>query len=375
MTRRIYKNIYRYWTSREIILLKESYPKIRLKNLAKLFPKRSKATIAAKALSLKLPSAKLWKKEENCVLNRLFFASSAQKIQKLLPKRSWLSILAQGERLGLVRKRNVPRVKINENYFRKWSARMAYLLGYILADGCIIKGTYKGYSGALKFGVQKRDVDILEKIKKELKSGHVISFNKNAAYLCITSQKIVDNLRKLGIIYRKSLREKIPKVPHRFVKDFIRGIVDGDGGVALGKDGYPQLSVCGGWKTMKFIRNHFLKKLKTYSKISRLTKSKDGKHYLCSIGYRTNSAKTLIKYLYVSAPLYIDRKLEEAKKCMRVKIKHQPKYTPAEDKILNQKYLVNSKNHINTLLPKRTWLSIEQRARSLGLYKYKIKNR
>ncbi|MEK7503524.1 MAG: hypothetical protein AAB577_00910 [Patescibacteria group bacterium] len=348
---------------------------MRLKNLARLFPKRSKATIVAKASSLKLPSAKLWGRKENRILAKFFFASPAHEIRKLLPKRSWLAILAQGERLGLARKRNAPRIKVNENYFRKWSTKMAYLLGYILADGCIIKGTYKGYSDALKFGVQKRDIDILEKIKKELESEHTISFNKNAAYLSITSQRIVDNLKKLGIIYRKSLREKIPKVPRRFEKDFIRGIVDGDGSVALGKDGYPQLGACGGWRTMKFIRNYFLRKFKIYSKISRLTKSKDGKHYLYSIGYRTNSAKTLIKYLYVSAPLYIDRKLKEAKKCMRVEINYQPKYTQKEDEILNQKYLVGSKNYINTLLPKRTWSSIEQRARLLGLYKHKIKNR
>ncbi len=272
--------------------------------------------------------------------------------------------------MGLTRKRNVPRVKVNEDYFQKWSANMAYLLGYILADGCIIKGTYKGYSDALKFGVQKRDIDILEKIKKEFKSDHAISFNKNAAYLCITSQKIVDNLKKLGITYRKSLREKIPKVPQRFIKDFIRGIVDGDGKVALGKDGYPQLSVCGGWRTMKFIRNYFLRKFKIYSKIFRSTRSKNGKNYLYIISYRVNSAKTLIRYLYSSTTLYIDRKSKEARKCLCVEMKYQPKYTQQEDKILKQQYLTNTRNHINALLPRRTWSSIEQRARLLGIYKY-----
>lgn len=111
--------IYKYWTNQEIILLKKLYPKIRLKKLARFFPKRNKATIIAKALSLKLISVKLWKEEENRILTKLFFASPAQTIQKLLPKRSWSAILAQGERLGLTRKRDVPRVKVNENYFRK----------------------------------------------------------------------------------------------------------------------------------------------------------------------------------------------------------------------------------------------------------------
>lgn len=363
----------RRWSNREIRLLKKNYPKMLVRSLIDFFPERNKATIAMKALNLKLQSAKLWQKKENYILNKFFVIAPKEKLQNLLPKRSWSAILAQGERLGLARKRNTPRIKVNENYFKKWSANMAYLLGYILADGCIIEGTYKGYSGALKFGVQKKDIDILKKIKKELNSGHAISLVKNAAHLCITSQVIVSDLKKHGIIYRKSLREKVPKAPRQFIKDFIRGIVDGDGRIALEKDGYPQLAIYGGQHIIKFIRNYFLGKFKIYSKISRLTKSKDNKYYLYAIGYRTNSAKTLIKYLYSTTSLYIDRKFKEAKKCLNVTMKYQPKYTRREDKILKQKYLIDSRKHIKDLLPKRTWSSITQHARSMGLYKYKIK--
>ena len=87
----------------------------------------------------------------------------------LLPKRSKTAIWAQGERLGLKQNRNYPRLAVNEDYFKKWSSEMAYILGFILADGCIIEGTHKGYSGALKFGVHPKDIDILEKIKKQLR--------------------------------------------------------------------------------------------------------------------------------------------------------------------------------------------------------------
>jgi len=121
---------------------------------------------------------------------------------------------------------------------------------------------------------------------------------------------------------------------------------------------------------MKFIRNYFLRKFKIYSKIFRSTRSKNGKNYLYIISYRVNSAKTLIRYLYSSTTLYIDRKSKEARKCLCVEMKYQPKYTQQEDKILKQQYLTNTRNHINALLPRRTWSSIEQRARLLGIYKY-----
>ena len=140
--------------------------------MADKFPRRTKATIVAKALSLNLPSAKLWQPEEDKVLKKHFEVYSNQDLEKLLPKRSWVAIMAQGERLGLSRKRDKPRLGVNENYFKKWSANMSYLLGFTIADGCIIQGTYKGYSDSLKFGVQLKDRSILEKIRSELRSEH-----------------------------------------------------------------------------------------------------------------------------------------------------------------------------------------------------------
>lgn len=361
---------YKYWSKREVALLKKLYPKLWVKDLVKFFPERNKATITAKALDLELPSAKSWQPRENLILKKHFAVESEKVLTQLLPRRSWKAILAQGERLELLRERTGPRLKVNEYYFKKWSANMAYLLGYILTDGCITKGTYKGYSDVLKFGVQKSDIDILKKIRKELTSEHAISIVRNAAHLSITSQKIVDDLKLLGIIYRKSLREKVPEVPARFVKDFIRGIVDGDGKIKLEKDGYPALSIYGGIKTIRFVRDYFLSTFKIRSKIYRRKKSKDKKHYLYSISYRTTSAKTLITYLYKSAQLYIERKFQQAKKCMNTVIKYKPNYTIEEDKILRENYLTSPLLNMTSLLTGRSKSSIEQRARSLGLYKY-----
>lgn len=314
---------YSRWSTKEIALLKKLYPSLRVRELSKRFPRRNKATIVAKAVSLNLPSAKIWQPEENGILKKYFYNCSKEEILKLLPKRTWPAVLAQGERLALRRKTDKPKLDINESYFKKWSPNMAYVVGFILADGCIIKGTYKGYSDSLKFGVQTQDRDILEKIKYELKSKHKLSVTKtkNAVSFSISSQKIVDDLKNLGIIYRKSLKEIVPTVPTKYVKDFIRGVVDGDGSIQLDKRNYPALSVAGGENTLRFIRDHFFTKFKLYSGLYKGTYSKNAQKYLYGINYRTNSAKTLINYLYTNSKLYLNRKYATALRCLNVNIK------------------------------------------------------
>ena len=365
--------MYKYWSLEEVSLLKKFYPKLRVKDLANMFPNRTKATIVIKALSLDLPSAKLWQPEEKNTLRRYFAEAPIEKLMKLLPKRSKLAIWAQGERLTLKRKTNKPRLKVNEDYFKKWSSNMAYILGFILADGCIIEGTYGGYSDALKFGVKTRDVDILKKIKQELASEHAISLVKanDAAHFTITSQKIVDDLKVLGISYRKSLREKIPNVPHKYIRDFIRGVVDGDGSISLNKRGYATLSICGGEETLTFIRNHFLSKFDIYSKIGQRKRSKDKKSYLFSIAYRSNSAKTLLEYLYINANLYLERKFKLVKRALSAKIKHRRNYNDRENQVIQQFYLSLSKDKILSMLPNRSWPYIQRHAWEIGLTKNK----
>lgn len=312
----------KHWSKKEISILRGYYPKLRVKNLIVMFPERNKKTIVAKALSLGLPSAKLWQPKENKILKKYFCSKRIEKLLELLPKRSKTAIWAQGERLGLKQNKNHSRLNINENYFKKWSHNMAYVLGFILSDGCIVQGTYKGYSDSLKFGVQKRDTDILEKIKKELASEHKISLCRGANHFSISNQTLVNDLKKLGITYRKSLREHIPNAPQKYIRDLVRGIIDGDGSISFDKRNYPTLSVCGGKKTVSFIQKYFLSKFGIYSKIGKRKKIQFI-YYIC---YRANSAKTLIKYLYDDSGLYLNRKFALYQKSLKIKIKKYKKH-------------------------------------------------
>lgn len=364
-----YKN-YKFWSQKEIKLLKRLYPLTRVQELAKFFPGRTKATIVAKARSLNLPSAKLWQPGEDEILRKYFYKAEKEKLLGLLPRRSWGAVLAKGERLKLKRKLDKPTLKVDEDYFKKWSSNMAYVLGFILADGSIVKSKRKGHSDSLKFGVHLKDADILKKIKKELESEHKISKAGDAVYLSIVSQVMVNDLKNLGVTYRKSLEETVPKMPKVFIRDFIRGVVDGDGSIRIDKTDYPHLSVYGGRAIMKFIRDDFLKKFDIYSKISKRSKSREGK-YLYEIAYRCNSAQTLLDYLYKGSRLSLDRKFELVKKCLVIDIGFKKNYTERELGIIRKYYSTKSKEKLLKLLSNRKWENIQAKAWKLAVFKYK----
>ena len=309
------------WSPNEIALLKKLYSTVRVRDLVGKFPKRTADTIVAKAQSLTLPSAKLWQPEENQMLRTHFAKTPRSELRTMLSKRSWVAIMAQAERLGLKRLRRKPRLAVKESYFRTWSPNMAYILGFIVSDGCIVHGTYRGYSDALKFGVHQQDRDVLEKIKWELSAEHKISPTKNAVHLCITSQNIVDDLKMLGVTYQKSLRENVPPVPPVYIRDFIRGIVDGDGGISIDTRGHPTLRVCGGEQIIGFIRDLFLSVLGAYSSVATAPSKKSPSLKLCDIAYRSSTAQSLIKYLYQDVHLYLDRKYQRAMQGLKTIIK------------------------------------------------------
>ncbi|HEY4494419.1 MAG TPA: LAGLIDADG family homing endonuclease [Candidatus Paceibacterota bacterium] len=123
--------------------------------------------------------------------------------------------------------------KVNEKFFAKWSPNMAYLLGYIYADGHLIdspsmRGKYISITSA--------DKDSISRVKRWLKSEHVIKETKShfsGSKICFTlkigSYKLYDDVFKLGLYPNKSLTINFPNISKKYLNHFVRGYFDGDG--------------------------------------------------------------------------------------------------------------------------------------------------
>lgn len=116
---------------------------------------------------------------------------------------------------------------------------MAYVLGYIYADGSLedssyLRGKYIRLSSVEKYSI--------ERVKLWLKSNHTIVTQlsswpngRNKYILRIGSKKMYDSLLRLGLYPNKSKSVKFPEFPRRYLPHFVRGYFDGDGCVFVQK--------------------------------------------------------------------------------------------------------------------------------------------
>ncbi len=115
---------------------------------------------------------------------------------------------------------------VDEDFFKRWDHDVAYVLGYIAADGCVRTHKYE-----LK--LKSIDYDLLQYIKDTLKTNYEIKPEKNTRcyVLRIMSKEIIKDLLRHGIADRKSLTIEFPNIPDDFFWSYMRGLTDGDGHV------------------------------------------------------------------------------------------------------------------------------------------------
>lgn len=125
---------------------------------------------------------------------------------------------------------------LNYDYFKTWSCSMAYILGFIYADGSLSKEKHE-----LRIGLSARDSDFLLMIKNELGyTGKMVNYTVNvknkdydACYISIVSMDMYNDLCNIGLYPNKSLTIDMPIVPKLYEMDFIRGYFDGNGGIEV----------------------------------------------------------------------------------------------------------------------------------------------
>ncbi len=111
---------------------------------------------------------------------------------------------------------------------------MAYILGFLYADGNIIE-TKRGTHFTAFYSA---DECLIRWIHEVIKSEHKISSRTKSGSINykiqIGSKEWFKDLERLGLIPNKAKRMRMPDVPKMFVGDFIRGYFDGDGNIWSG---------------------------------------------------------------------------------------------------------------------------------------------
>lgn len=196
----------------------------------------------------------------------------------------------------------------DDNYFKKWSSEMAYILGYISADGNVAWDEKKGYY-SMTITAAEKDKEHLERIRLLLRSTKPLLYGASTkSYrLIVNSKQICRDLISFGIVPRKSLILKFPDIIDRHLKDYIRGYVDGDGSLKYfnrPRSPYFELSVCSGSKDfiLKLEEKIFFK-LDIHSKISKT--SCYILRYSCARGLK------MAEWLYKDRDLFLKRKFNK----------------------------------------------------------------
>lgn len=197
---------------------------------------------------------------------------------------------------------------LNHDYFQDIDTEeKAYWLGFIMADGCVYKGSNNTLR--LQINLKSSDVGHLDKFQQAIRSSYKIQIkkitvNSEAALLKINSTKMCKDLQDLGVVLRKSLICEMPNIPNQLMKHFIRGYFDGDGCITTPKNKNTKVTIVGGEKMMKSIKD-FLEKENILISFHNPYKGKK------TFTLETQSKKNVtefLRFLYDDASIYLDRK-------------------------------------------------------------------
>lgn len=189
---------------------------------------------------------------------------------------------------------------LNESKFNEVNQESAYWVGFLAADGSIFKNI-------VSLALSEKDEWHLHKFRLFMEgSQKIIQVNSRHGKSCryaFQSEKVVKALLELGVSENKSLTY----LPHSCLigsRDYWRGMVDGDGHVAIhnhrGRP-LPRLELCGSFGTIKAF-SRVCSKLT--GKSNKVSKNKS----IYRISFGGNSAAAISEYLYDDCDLALDRK-------------------------------------------------------------------
>lgn len=252
----------------------------------------------------------------------------------------------------------------------------SYFFGFLQTDGTL--GKTKGFQnkGRLQIEIGERDNHILDSFRRLFPSVYVgirmrsrdTNFLKNykSCSLTICDMGFRNEINKLGIPYgKKSSTIVLPKT-NFCERDYIRGLVDGDGSIGITDKGFPFISfTVKSEKIKKYLLNVIEKVVGEKKKLS-----KNKRDSIYNIMINREKAQKFIKYLYYPNCLTLKRKFKKAQKALRWKRPQDLKrifkkfWEPWEDKYILNYFIEESCKQL-----KRTERSIKMRLWRLNNHK------
>lgn len=199
--------------------------------------------------------------------------------------------------------------RFNKHKKRNWNRNIfdnidtpekAYWLGMIMADGCV-KST--GYVFSLDLGGKDREhiLSFIKFINGEEDQLYITihpQTGNELAHIQLSSKYFCDRLIELGIKPRKSGKETF--IETDFTRDFIRGLIDGDGII---RTDLTEIGLVGSYELLSKVQQIFLNELD----IKPNSIMEHGVIY--KISYRSKKAIYKIsKYLYENNTISLPRK-------------------------------------------------------------------
>lgn len=202
-------------------------------------------------------------------------------------------------------------IYVDNNYFSKQNNRMAYIMGFLAADGNVSKN-----GNRIQSQLSLKDKEHLEMIQSEIGGCEVYEYESNGYKSCgwhCCSSQIKKDLAIYGIIPHKTGTLSIPKIlDKQYWKDFIRGYFDGDGTICKDGTGFRITITSANKEILEDINNYFEE---NGIKPSNLYKD----HNNICIRFRSQASIDIYNLLYYNDCLCLKRKKEKYIELMKEK--------------------------------------------------------
>lgn len=200
---------------------------------------------------------------------------------------------------------------VKDNYFSNENPNMAYLMGFIAADGTIRKDTNE-----IKIGLSSVDEEFLAIFYNEIGGRPIRKYTNREGFeiadWTVTSQQIKKDLAKYNIVPNKTFTFSFPtNLKREYWIDFIRGYFDGDGCVSTAGAKAIRWQVCSATKNILETILNFFEEEYQIPKVTIQTQLR--KKELYYIQYSSTATRRIYNILYPKNCLFLPRKRDKFK--------------------------------------------------------------